>query len=44
MRRTRLEQEGGKDCRLGFARDLDVYGLLRDLLSYIRAATQSDRE
>src|SRR6266480_1642421 len=40
----RLEQKGGRDCRPGFAFDLDVYRFLCDLLSQIRAATQSDRK
>src|SRR5439155_5343652 len=41
---TRLKQKGGRDRRSGFAFDLDVYRFLRDLLSHIRAAAQSDRK
>src|SRR5260370_1839849 len=35
LRRIRLEQEGGRNRRFGFAIDFDVYRFFRDLLSYI---------
>jgi hypothetical protein len=44
LRRPRLKQKGGRDCRPRPARDLDVHGFFRDLLGYVRAAAKSNRK
>src|SRR4030095_15739536 len=43
LRRTCLEQKGRGHYPPRFARHLELYGFLRDLLGHVGATTQSDR-